>query len=217
MAAPADPGAAPPLPAAVSTARADANLIGLLGLELLLLVFFIVLAGAAKPDADRAQPVMQSMRESFRPSFAPLGDPALSGGDSLGEPRLLLERAARKLQSALPLGAISTWSDGRRLFVDLPAGGFFPSTGDRLTPLGRDRLRHIGALIAAASEGQAYALSLVMTPAMPDAPARLAAVAAVFGETPRPAPLIAFFDETVPVDRIQFQLALGNATTGDAQ
>lgn len=216
MAASADLGAAPPQAAADSNARADANLLGLLGLELLLLVFFILLAAAAKPDPVRALPVMQSMRESFRPAIASWGDPALSGGDSLGEPRLLLERAAQKLQSALPLGAISTWSDGRRLYVDLPIGGFFSEAGDRLTPLGRERLLHIAALVAAASEGQGYALLVALAPAIADAPARLAAVAALLGQAPLAGPLSAVFDQSVPADRVRFQLALGAASAGGA-
>jgi hypothetical protein len=216
LAAPADLGALPPQLAAVSNARADANLLGLLGLELLLLVFFIVLAGAAKPDADRALPVMQSLRESFPLAVAPAGDPALAGGDSLGESRLALERTAQMLRSALPLGAVSTWVEGRRLFVDLPIGGFFPERA-RLSPLARERLVHIARLIRDASAGNAFALGIGVPPAMTDAEARLAAAAAVLGaETPQAGVLTAAFDETVPADRIRVQLALGEPAAGDA-
>jgi hypothetical protein len=216
LVAPADLGALPPQLAAVSNARADANLLGLLGLELLLLVFFIVLVGAAKPDADRALPVMQSLRQSFPLAVAPAGDPALAGGDSLGKATVLLEHAAQKLRSELPLGAVSTWVEGRRLFVDLPVGGFFPERA-RLSPLARERLVHIARLIRDASAGNAFALGIAVPPAMPDAEARLAAAAAVLGaEVPPAGILTAFFGETVPADRIRFQLALGDPAAGDA-
>jgi hypothetical protein len=215
LAAPADREARPFQGTAVSTARADANLLGLLGLELLLLVFFIMLGAAAKPDADRAAPVLQSLRASFHRYFAPFGDPALDGGDSLGEPRLLAETVAGRLRTALPIGDVAIAADATRLYVDLPAGGFFDSVAGGLTPLGRERLRHIAALIRQAVSGDRHALGLLVAPAMPDAVGRASALAAaVAGASPEAGSLTLGFDATMPADRIRFALTLDVGAAG---
>jgi hypothetical protein len=216
LAAPADIGArAVRAATAVSAARADANLFGLLGLLLLLLVFFIMLSSAARPDAERAQPVMQSLRSAFDRSFAPAGDPALTGGDRVGEPRIIAERLSGLLRSALPLADVAIAGDARRLFVDLPAGGFFRAEEARLSPLARERLRHVASIIDQATGGAAYSLALAAAPALPAARARLAALAAMLAGRPLGATaLSAAIDAAAPADRIRLVLTLGAATGG---
>ena len=216
MATSADIGARPlPAGTTTATARADANLLGLLGLLLLLLVFFITLSSAARPDAERAQPVIQSLRSAFSQSFALEGDPALTGGETVGEPRIIKERLTTLLRSALPLAEIATAGDARRLFVDLPAGGFFRADEARLSPLARERLRHVASIIDQATGGAAYSLTLAVAPALPAARARVAALAAMLAGGPLGASaLSAAIDASAPADRIRLVLALGAAATG---
>lgn len=216
LAASADIGARP-LAAGTpsSTARADANLFGLLGLLLLLLVFFIMLSSAARPDADRARPVIQSLRSAFSQSFALGRDPALAGGETVGEPRIVEERLTVLLRSALPLAEVSTAGDARRLFVDLPAGGFFRADEARLSPLAGDRLRHVASLIDQATGGAAYSLAIAISPALPAARARAAALAAMLAGAPLGASaLSAAIDAAAPADRIRLVLALGAIAGG---
>jgi len=187
----------------------------LLGLELLLLVFFIMLAGTAKPDASRAAPVLQSLRASFHQYLTPLGDPSLDGGDSLGEPRLLAEAVAGRLRTALPIGDVETDAEGARLFVDLPTDGFFDPAGRGLTPLGNARLRHIAALIRQAVGDAGHALELVVAPAMADAADRASTLAAaVATASPEVGSLTLGFDATAPADKFRFVLMLAPGATG---
>lgn len=216
MAASADIGAnALAAATAPSTARADANLFGLLGLLLLLLVFFIVLSSAARPDAERARPVIQSLRSAFDQSFAPIGDPSVAGGDTVGEPRILRDRLERLLRTALPLAEVATAADDRRVFVDLPAGAFFRAGEGRLAPLARDRLLHLAAIIREATAGLPYSLRIAAPPALPEASARVAALAAVLaGPTPPAQPLSVALDAAAPADRVRLTLALADALAG---
>lgn len=197
--------------AAASAARADANLIGLLGLELLLLVFFVLLSGAGRIDAERAAPVMSSLRAAFAPPLAIAGDPHLVGGDLVGATRILQDRLGERIRTLLPLAQVETLGDAHRLAVTLPAGGFFAPGETTLSPLARERLAHIAVAIAESAAGLSYNLTIALAPAMPDVHARAAALGAAFARLllRQAEPLAITADGAVPADRIRLLLSFG--------
>ncbi len=195
--------------AAAHSARADANLIGLLGLELLLLVFFILLSGAGRIDAERAEPVLSGLRLAFAPVLVE-GIPEIAGGDLVGSPRMLRDRFGERIRTLLPLAQIEASGDPDRLAVSLPAGGFFAAGEATLSPLAHERLARIAAAIEEAAAGNRFSLAVALAPAMPDAHARAAALGAAFarllGES---RPLAITVDGEAAPDRVRLLVGFG--------
>lgn len=165
--------------AAAHSARADANLIGLLGLELLLLVFFILLSGAGRIDAERAEPVLSGLRLAFAPVLVE-GLPETAGGDLVGSSRMLRDRFGERIRTLLPLAQIETLGDPGQLAVSLPAGGFFGDGEATLSPLAHERLARIAAAIEESAAGNRFSLTVALPSAMSDVHARAAALGAAF-------------------------------------
>jgi hypothetical protein len=204
LAASADIGAlAPSRTPEAPLARIDANLVGLLAIELLLLCFFVMLTSVSRFDLERAQPVMESVRKSFTYPLAAGDDRALAGADSLGTPRAVRERLAKLIPTALPLGDVEPLDGGRRLLVALPAGGFFQADAADVSPLGRQRLAHIAAIIDEAVAGLPFTLTVALDPAAFTAAERAAALAAALAATGgRATALAVAFDDRVATDRV---------------
>lgn len=135
-------------------ARADANIVAMLSLKLLLLAFFILLSTMSQFEERRSRAVMDSVATTFRGQVtAVVNADAPEAGLGLKERQANLRRGIAALfRQTLPVVEVETSADGRLLRLEMAANTFF---GDGQAALRERQDALLDRLVRALTTGEA--------------------------------------------------------------
>ena len=150
--------------AAGRRSKADANIVAMLSLKLLLLAFFILLATMSRFEEERTRAVMESVTTTFRGQVtAVVNSGAPEAGLGLKDRQANLRRGIEALfRQTLPAVEVETSADGRLLRVETPASALFADGKAELIAQRGALLRRLAnALSQPASAPETYELEVL--------------------------------------------------------
>jgi len=153
-----DPAPAPE--AGQSAARRDTTLVGLLGVELLLLAFFIMLTGVGHFEKDKVKAVLGSVQSTFADGVGLDGGSGLVGAAD-GSLDGLRGELGGLVATMVPLGHVRNASPSREVRAEFPADSLFRAGENQLGPVPQAFLARLAAVLRNDPPGYGYDIAVL--------------------------------------------------------